>query len=120
MNIVFLDRMSIGSDLDLSEFDALGEMTMYEFSTPEEVRERVTDADIIIVNKAPVNEETIGTARHLKLVCVTATGTNNLDKESLSECPRDRMAERGGLFDGVGRAAYLRAALLSVGASAVL
>lgn len=83
MNIVFLDRMSIGSDLDLSEFDALGEVTMYEFSTPEEVRERVTDADIIIVNKTPVNEETIGTARHLKLVCVTATGINNLDKAYL-------------------------------------
>ena len=83
MNIVFLDRMSIGSDLDLSEFDALGEVTMYDFSTPAEVRERVLDADIIIVNKTPVNEETIGPARHLKLVCVTATGTNNLDKEYL-------------------------------------
>ena len=83
MNIVFLDRMSIGSDLDLSEFEALGEVTMYDFSTPAEVRERVLDADIIIVNKTPVNEETIGPARHLKLVCVTATGTNNLDKEYL-------------------------------------
>lgn len=83
MNIVFLDRMSIGCDLDLSEFDALGDVTMYDFSTPAEVRERVRDADIIIVNKTPVKEETIGTARHLKLVCVTATGTNNLDKDYL-------------------------------------
>ncbi len=85
MHIVFLDRMSIGSDLDLSEFSELGKVTMYDFSTPEEVPERAADADILIVNKIPVNEKTIGNAKKLKLVCVTATGTNNLDKEYLSE-----------------------------------
>lgn len=85
MKIVFLDRMSIGSDLDLSEFSELGDVTMYDFSTPEEVAERSADADIIIVNKIPVNESTIGEAKHLKLVCVTATGTNNLDKDYLAE-----------------------------------
>ncbi len=85
MHIVFLDRMSIGSDLDLSEFSTLGEVTMYEFSTPEEVPERAADADILVVNKIPVNASTIGSAERLKLVCVTATGTNNLDKEYLAE-----------------------------------
>lgn len=85
MHIVFLDRMSIGSDLDLSEFSTLGEVTMYEFSTPEEVPERAADADILVVNKIPVNASTIGGAERLQLVCVTATGTNNLDKEYLAE-----------------------------------
>ncbi len=41
-------------------------------------------ADVLIINKVPVNEQTIHTAAHLKLVCVTATGTNNLDKDYLA------------------------------------
>jgi len=84
MKIVFLDRKTIGEDLDLSGFDRFGEIVMYDFSTPEEVPERVTDADIIILNKTLINEKTIGTAQKLKLVCVTATGTNNLDKDYLA------------------------------------
>ena len=70
-------------DIDLSAYDELGEVVKYSFSSPEEVPARVTDADVIILNKVPVNEQTIGTAKNLKLVCVTATGTNNLDKEYL-------------------------------------
>ncbi len=83
MNIVFLDRKSIGDDLDLSAFDKLGNVVMYDFSTPAEARERTKDADIIVLNKTPINEQTVGLADHLKLVCVTATGTNNLDKDYL-------------------------------------
>ena len=85
MNIVFLDRKSIGDDLDLSAFEKLGNVIMHDFSTPAEARERTKDADIIVLNKTPINEETIGLAEHLKLVCVTATGTNNLDKDYLAE-----------------------------------
>lgn len=85
MKIVFLDAQTIGNDIDLSKFDALGEVIRYPFSTPSEVRERVRDADVIILNKVVINEESIGTAEKLKLVCVTATGTNNLDKEYLAK-----------------------------------
>lgn len=83
MKIVFLDQKTIGDDIDLSGFDALGEVTKYNFTTPEEAPERVNDADVLIINKVPINEQTIGTAKNLKLVCVTATGTNNLDKDYL-------------------------------------
>lgn len=75
MKIVFLDVKTIGEDIDLSAYDELGEVVKYSFSSPEEVPARVTDADVIILNKVPVNEQTIGTAKNLKLVCVTATGT---------------------------------------------
>lgn len=85
MKIVFLDAQTIGNDIDLSQFDSLGEVVRYPFSTPSEVRERVTDADVIILNKVLINEESIGTAEKLKLVCVTATGTNNLDKDYLEK-----------------------------------
>lgn len=83
MKIVFLDAKTIGEDIDLSGFDQLGEVIRYDFSTSVEVPDRVKDADVIIVNKIQVNETTIGQAKNLKLVCVTATGTNNLDKDYL-------------------------------------
>jgi len=84
MKIVFLDRKSIGDDIDLSMFEKFGEVITYDYSTPEEACERTVDADIIVLNKVPVNEKTIGKANNLKLVCVTATGTNNLDKDYLA------------------------------------
>lgn len=83
MKIVFLDAKTIGEDIDLSGFDALGEVVKYNFTKDEEVAERAADADVLIVNKVNINEKTIGGAEHLKMVCVTATGTNNLDKEYL-------------------------------------
>ena len=83
MNIVFLDAKTIGEDIDLSGYDKLGTVVKYGFSTTEEARERTKDADVVIVNKVQINETSIGEAEHLKLVCVTATGTNNLDKAYL-------------------------------------
>lgn len=85
MKIVFLDVKTIGDDIDLSGYDALGEVVKYGFSGSEEVPDRVRDADVIILNKVQINERTIGNAEKLKLVCVTATGTNNLDKEYLAK-----------------------------------
>lgn len=85
MKIVFLDVKTIGEDIDLSGYEALGEVVKYDFSTPEQARERSRDADVIILNKVEINEKSIGDADKLKLVCVTATGTNNLDKEYLAE-----------------------------------
>ncbi len=83
MKIVFLDRKTIGDDLDLSKFKEFGEVVAYNFSSPEEVPARVADADVAILNKVPVNEATFGSAENLKLVCVTATGINNLDLDFL-------------------------------------
>lgn len=83
MKVVFLDAKSIGEDMDLSEFDAFGEVIKYDFSTETETAQRVKDADVIVLNKVEINERSIGTAQNLKLVCVTATGTNNLDKAYL-------------------------------------
>lgn len=81
--IVFLDRKSIGSDLDLSEFESLGEIVNYDFTTAEQTAERAKDADVLVLNKTLINEQTLGEAPRLKLICVTATGTNNLDKDFL-------------------------------------
>ena len=85
MKIAFLDVKTIGDDIDLSGFDTLGEVVKYDFSSSDEVPKRVKDVDVIITNKVQINESTIGTAEHLKLVCVTATGTNNLDMDYLEK-----------------------------------
>lgn len=83
MKIVFLDAKSVGDDIDYSNYHSLGEFVTYDFSSPEQIPERVADADVIITNKCLINEASIGAAPNIKLVCVTATGTNNLDKEYL-------------------------------------
>ena len=71
MKIVFLDAKTLGDDIDYTQFEQLGEVVKYPFSSSEEVPERAADADVLIVNKVLVNENTVGSARNLKLVCVT-------------------------------------------------
>ncbi|EOS79387.1 hypothetical protein C817_02784 [Dorea sp. 5-2] len=83
MKIVFLDVKTIGEDLDLSNFDQLGEVVKYPFSSPGEIPARAADADVLVLNKPRIDEEAIRDAAKLKLVCVTGTGTNNLDKDYL-------------------------------------
>jgi len=85
MKIVFLDVKTLGEDIDLSAFDAFGEVVKYTNSTEDQALERTKDADILIVNKISINEHTIGKADHLQLVCEAATGTDNLDKKYLEE-----------------------------------
>lgn len=83
MKIVVLEADSLGEDMDFTPFEKLGEVVRYPASTAEQVPERVRDAEVVIANKAPMCEATIGKAEKLKLVCVTATGINNLDGEYL-------------------------------------
>ncbi len=85
MRIVFLDDNTIGDDIDLDRFNDFGTVRKYGYTEISEITERVKDADILIINKIPVNEKTVGTAENLKLVCITATGTNNLDKDFLAK-----------------------------------
>lgn len=85
MKIVFLDANTLGEDIDYTPFEELGEVVKYPFSSSEEVPQRAKDADVLVVNKVQINQETIGVAQNLKLVCVTATGTNNLDKDYLAQ-----------------------------------
>ncbi|WP_457644490.1 D-2-hydroxyacid dehydrogenase [Persephonella sp.] len=79
MKIVFLDAKTVGDDVDLSIFEAFGDFIAYPTTKGSEVFDRVYDADIIITNKVIIDREVIDYARDLKLVCVAATGTNNVD-----------------------------------------
>lgn len=79
MKIIVLDRASIGEDLPLDVLDKFGEVTVYESSAPNEIKQRVSDADVIILNKIKLTAELMKSAQRLKLVCVFATGYDNID-----------------------------------------
>ena len=82
MNIVALERNSAGIDIPVDCWSELGNVTCYRNTvTVEEVKERVKDADIIIANKAPMNEETLKDAPNVKLICELATGYDSCDLE---------------------------------------
>ncbi len=79
MKIVFLDSLALGDGLDLNSFREFGEVEIYCSSTEDEIRERTTDCDVVITNKLKLNEPTLKNAKNLKLICVTATGFDNID-----------------------------------------
>lgn len=80
MKIVVLERNSVGTDIDVSCLEQLGEVTYYANTvTPEEVRERIKDADIVVSNKAPLREESLKEAPKVKQICEFATGYDNID-----------------------------------------
>ncbi len=81
MKIVMLERNNVGSDFEMPDFGRFGEVEIYGYCRPEQVAERIENADICILNKMPMNEQTMKDATKLKLLCVTATGMDNVDLE---------------------------------------
>ena len=79
MKLVFMEADTLGNDVDLSAFNSFGEVAVYGKSNPKENAARIREADIIIVNKIPINEALLQDCKNLKLICLTATGTNNVD-----------------------------------------
>ncbi len=79
--IVFLDASTVGSDTDLSVFETLGTFKKFDTTSPEEVIERIKGADVVITNKVVLDKHALEKANNLKLICIAATGTNNVDIE---------------------------------------
>ncbi|MFA9373412.1 MAG: D-2-hydroxyacid dehydrogenase [Poseidonibacter sp.] len=84
MKIVILDRATLGFDIDVDIFKTLGEVTSYDVTFQNQTKNRVKDADIVITNKVVISKE-IMDASNLKLICISATGTNNVDLEYAKE-----------------------------------
>ena len=80
-HIVVLQSASVGKDVDLSKIASLGQVTMYEDTKPSEIKGRILGADIVITNKNEMTKEVLEGLKHLKLICLFATGTNNVDLE---------------------------------------
>lgn len=81
MKIVFLDADTIGSDISLAPIESKGELVLYSRTPQELVDERIAGFDVVITNKVQIRKSHIDKASSLKLVCVAATGTNNVDVE---------------------------------------
>lgn len=78
MKIVLLDTLTFG-ETDLSAFDALGEVEVYQTTAQEETQGRIINATVIVTNKVLITKELMQNSASLKLICVAATGTNNVD-----------------------------------------
>jgi glycerate dehydrogenase len=84
MKIVLLDTLTFG-ETDLSCFSKLGDVDAYKTTMSNETLERITDAEVIVTNKVVITREYMQKAKKLKLICVAATGTNNVDLEAAKE-----------------------------------
>lgn len=81
MKIVLLDALTFG-ETDLSGFDALGDVEVFQTTSPQQVEERIAGKEVIVTNKVVINASHMSNNPSLKLVCVAATGMNNVDLES--------------------------------------
>lgn len=84
MKLVLLDVKTLGDDIDFSMFEKFGEVDVYSSTAPQEVHDRIKDADVIILNKVKINESNLANTS-VKLVCVTATGYDNIDTKYCKE-----------------------------------
>ncbi len=80
--IVILDTETLGADLDLSVLERFGDITQYKNTLPDETAEAIRNAHIVISNKVVLTKEMMAQAPHLELVCIAATGMNNVDLEA--------------------------------------
>lgn len=82
MKIVFLDSSTLGDDISLDAFDKFGEVVLFPSTTPDLTLERIGDADVIVTNKVVITDEIMQNTPNLKLICIAATGMNNVDLDA--------------------------------------
>jgi len=80
MKIVFLDRKTLGDDITLDQFNYLGDVVSYDITKKDKTLTRVKDADIVVTNKVVIDKNIIDNS-DIKLICIAATGMNNIDLE---------------------------------------
>jgi len=85
MKIVFLDWLTMGLDVSYAELNEFGDIQVFQTTLPEERLARVKDVDIIITNKVILDKSLLEQCNHLKLICLSATGMNNVDLEYAKE-----------------------------------
>ena len=89
MKIVFLDRNTIGFDIETAGFREFGELEEHDSCSVSDGKKYIKDADVVIFNKTVMNEDMLKDASNVKLLCVTATGYDNVD---LDYCRSRRIA----------------------------
>ncbi|WP_309499539.1 D-2-hydroxyacid dehydrogenase [Sulfurovum sp.] len=82
MNIILLDAKTLGDDLDITALESFGTLTVYPSTSTDQTLERIQIADIIITNKVVITANMMEEAPKLKLICIAATGMNNVDLDA--------------------------------------
>ncbi len=81
MKISVLDASTLGDDLDLSVFKSLGEVSIYAKTLPGDLEAHTKGADVLVLNKIKINEDTLPNPSGIKLICITATGYDNVSTD---------------------------------------
>ena len=81
MRISILDIATLGDDLNFDAIHSLGDVTVYDITKQEDVVDRIRDAEVLVLNKVKLNSTNLPYAENLKLICITATGFDNVDLE---------------------------------------
>ncbi|MBQ7347939.1 MAG: hydroxyacid dehydrogenase [Clostridia bacterium] len=89
MKITFLDAATLGEDLSTDAFLQFGEVKIYPKTAPEQVKERISDTDVLVLNKVKINAQNLDGNQTVRLICITATGYDNVD---LKECQKRGIA----------------------------
>ena len=79
MKITVLDRSAMGMDLPFDMLESIGEVSIFDSTSAEDIESRIADSDVIILNKVKITEKIINSSKALKLICVFATGYDNID-----------------------------------------
>ncbi len=85
MKIKVLDAKTLGNDVDLAGLQKFGDLEIFETTTAAELPERIKDAEIIVTNKVLIGKKEFDYAKNIKLICIAATGYNNIDLESATK-----------------------------------
>lgn len=86
MTIVYPDAYTINpGDLDWQSLNALGDVRLYDRTSPDELLDRIRDADAVLVNKVKLNRQTLAQLPNLRYIGVTATGYDIIDMDAARE-----------------------------------
>jgi glycerate dehydrogenase len=85
MRITVLDAATLGADVSMDLFKEFGELTVYNNTTPEQVEEHIKGANVLVLNKVKLNASNLSNCPSVRLICIAATGFDNVD---LEDCRR--------------------------------
>ncbi len=86
MRIVFLDRATVSKTVSFDMINDFGPLEIYNNITQEEIKTELQDVEIIITNKIKMDRDLLSSLPKLRLICLTATGTNNVDLAAARDC----------------------------------
>ena len=81
LKMVILDELTLGEKPGIEKLEEFGTLTRYSTTSKEERIKHIGDHQVIITNKVIIDKEIITQCNNIKLICVAATGTNNIDSE---------------------------------------